>query len=154
MDFTKISNVPLLEEVPENTNAIVEVDGTFQRVPGKYLSGVTLTEFYTTTEGVPEDQFGFYVLADKTATEPITYDTFKAAYAAGIVRLYVDPKAWFNSDETPDGMTMCWDCPMVLFHDPLRAVAEVSMEIPLYFSDSDFSSATSLSETKLRWRNE
>lgn len=154
MDFTKISNVPLLEEIPENTNAVVEVDGAFKRIPGKYLSGVTLTEFYISQEGVPEGQNGFYVFADETASEPITYAEFKAAYTTGIVRLRADPKEFFNSDEAPDGITMCVECCCPMFWDSSRVAADSWMNALLFFSDTDFSSQVSLSETKLRWRNE
>ena len=38
-EFTKLSEVEALEEVPENANALVEVDGAIKRVPGSGLGG-------------------------------------------------------------------------------------------------------------------
>ena len=37
--YNTVENLPVLEEVPENTHAIVEVDGLFHRVPGSMLGG-------------------------------------------------------------------------------------------------------------------
>lgn len=37
--FTKLSEVPSLEEVPDGANAIIEVDGEIKRVPGDGLGG-------------------------------------------------------------------------------------------------------------------
>lgn len=37
--FTKLSEVELLESVPDNASAFVEVDGTVKRVPGSGLGG-------------------------------------------------------------------------------------------------------------------
>ena len=38
-EFTKLSQVEALAEVPENANALVEVDGAIKRVPGSGLGG-------------------------------------------------------------------------------------------------------------------
>ena len=38
-EFTKLSEVEALAEVPENANALIEVDGTIKRVPGSGLGG-------------------------------------------------------------------------------------------------------------------
>lgn len=38
-EFTKLSAVEALAEVPENANALVEVDGAIKRVPGSGLGG-------------------------------------------------------------------------------------------------------------------
>lgn len=38
-EFTKLSEVEALEEVPENANALIEVDGAIKRVPGSGLGG-------------------------------------------------------------------------------------------------------------------
>lgn len=38
-EFTKLSEVELLESVPDNASAFVEVDGTVKRVPGSGLGG-------------------------------------------------------------------------------------------------------------------
>lgn len=39
LDFKKIGDVELLEQVPDTANAVVEVDGAFKRVPGSNLGG-------------------------------------------------------------------------------------------------------------------
>lgn len=39
MDFIKLSEVEALDSVPENANALVEVDGAVKRVPGSGLGG-------------------------------------------------------------------------------------------------------------------
>lgn len=38
-EFTKLSQVEALAEVPENANALVEVEGAIKRVPGSGLGG-------------------------------------------------------------------------------------------------------------------
>lgn len=38
-EFTKLADVPALEEVPEGANALIEVDGAIRRVPGDGLGG-------------------------------------------------------------------------------------------------------------------
>lgn len=38
-EFKKLSDVEVLDEVPENANALVEVDGAIKRVPGNGLGG-------------------------------------------------------------------------------------------------------------------
>lgn len=38
-EFTKLADVPALEEVPEGANAFIEVDGEVRRVPGDGLGG-------------------------------------------------------------------------------------------------------------------
>lgn len=39
LNFTKLGAVEALDEVPENANALVEVDGAIKRVPGSGLGG-------------------------------------------------------------------------------------------------------------------
>lgn len=39
MDFTKLSEVEALEEVPEGVKVLVEVDGAIKRAPGEGLGG-------------------------------------------------------------------------------------------------------------------
>lgn len=38
-EFKKLGDVEALEEVPENANALIEVDGAIKRVPGSNLGG-------------------------------------------------------------------------------------------------------------------
>lgn len=39
VNYKGVETLPILEEVPETANAIIEVDGAFQRVPGSMLGG-------------------------------------------------------------------------------------------------------------------
>lgn len=40
-DFKRLSDVEALTEVPENANALIEVDGIIKKVPGSGLGGAT-----------------------------------------------------------------------------------------------------------------
>ena len=40
-EFKKLGEVEALSEVPENANALIEVDGSIKRVPGSGLGGAT-----------------------------------------------------------------------------------------------------------------
>lgn len=89
-EFTKLADVPALEEVPEGANAFIEVEGEIKRVPGDGLGGGGgggvggATTFYYRYQGSSYVEI-FAGQEDATMTD---FDTFIGALAKGIVQLF------------------------------------------------------------------
>lgn len=83
-EFKKLGDVEALDEVPENANALIEVDGAIKRVPGSNLGG-GCTDFWCgewdSTAG------GYWIMPTEDAEEPITYAEFTEALEKGAVQL-------------------------------------------------------------------
>ena len=83
-EFTKLSEVELLESVPDNASAFVEVDGTVKRVPGSGLGGgggiktaiIKSSDYDSTVSGLQT----LAVHGKPTVTYECTNMTFEEAY--------------------------------------------------------------------------
>lgn len=81
-EFKKLGEVEALDEVPENANALVEVDGAIKRVPGSGLGGAAGIK----TAIIKESDYDNAIAGvQTTAYAEITYScinmTFEEAYA-------------------------------------------------------------------------
>lgn len=81
-EFKKLSEVEALTEVPENANALIEVDGIIKKVPGNGLGGATGIK----TAIIIDSEYDNTIagLSTMTAADPIYYEcinmTFEEAY--------------------------------------------------------------------------
>lgn len=81
-EFKKLGEVEALDEVPENANALVEVDGAIKRVPGSGLGGAAGIKTAIIKTSDYDDALAG---VQTTASAEITYScinmTFEEAYA-------------------------------------------------------------------------
>lgn len=81
-EFKRLGEVEALSEVPENANALIEVDGDIKRVPGSGLGGETGIK----TAIIKDSEYDACVagLSTMAAVAPTTYEctnmTFEEAY--------------------------------------------------------------------------
>lgn len=81
-EFKRLGEVEALSEVPENANALIEVDGDIKRVPGSGLGGNTGIK----TAIIKDSEYDSCIAAISTmaSVAPITYEctnmTFEEAY--------------------------------------------------------------------------
>lgn len=109
-EFTKLGAVEALTEMPENANALVEVDGAIKRVPAGVGGGVVIVnvscDMTVPTDG--SDPTFANIVNDKTFAE------LKAAHDAGDLlwcRLHV------NMQTDAGEMTMVGECPLYASSD-------------------------------------
>ena len=84
-EFTKLSEVELLESVPDNASAFVEVDGTVKRVPGSRLGGGGIKTAVVKAPGydsaVSDVQTNATsIVADEATAPTVVNMTFEEAY--------------------------------------------------------------------------
>ena len=84
-EFTKLSEVELLESVPDNASAFVEVGGTVKRVPGSGLGGggvktavVKMPNYDSTVSGLQTNATS--IVADGSTAPTVVNMTFEEAY--------------------------------------------------------------------------
>ena len=84
-EFTKLSEVELLESVPDNASAFVEVDGTVKRVPGSGLGGggvktaiVKMPGYDSAVSDVQTNATS--IVADEATAPTVVNMTFEEAY--------------------------------------------------------------------------
>lgn len=81
-EFKRLGEVEALSEVPENANALIEVDGTIKRVPGGVLGG----EAGIKTAIIKDSEYDNFIAGISTmaTAAPVTYEcinmTFEEAY--------------------------------------------------------------------------
>lgn len=78
-EFKKLSDVELLEEVPEGANALIEADGVICKVPGSNLGGGNSIPTAILESDLSADSDGFYSATCKN----MTYDEVKAIFKSG-----------------------------------------------------------------------
>lgn len=83
--FTKLSEVELLESVPDNASAFVEVGGTVKRVPGSGLGGggiktavVKMPDYDSAVSGSQTNATS--IVADGATAPTVVNMTFEEAY--------------------------------------------------------------------------
>lgn len=82
LDFKKIGDVELLEQVPDTANAVVEVDGAFKRVPGSNLGGGGIKTAIIKSSVYDDAIVGLQTMvADSEITFSCTNMTFEEAYS-------------------------------------------------------------------------
>lgn len=88
-EFTKLADVPALEDVPEGANAFIEVDGEVRRVPGDGLGGGGggMTTFYYKMDEIT----GLSIYAGIDDETRMSIDPFLAAAQQGPLNLYPYP---------------------------------------------------------------
>lgn len=85
-EFQPLGEVEKMEEVPENANAIVEVNGEIKRVPGSGLGGanIAIAEMVWTTSDV-DTLAGDGSESQSISCTNMTYDEAKALINAGVI---------------------------------------------------------------------
>lgn len=84
LNFTRLADAPVLEEVPDGAKVYAEVDGKVYRVAGDNL-GAGVTDFWSGDWDA--ETGGYYVLPTEDAEVPLSYAEFASAVERGIVRL-------------------------------------------------------------------
>lgn len=89
-NFAKLADAELLESVPENANAFVEIEGAVKRVPGSGLGGsktavIVIDEGTASSVSLLSASDGARATSETTATcENMTFEEAKAAILAGV----------------------------------------------------------------------
>ena len=97
-EFKKLSELEVLDAVPEGASVLAEVGGVIKRVPGEGLGGSgTIPEFDLAAMGLPSIPLdGSYVSVECDTTE------LRAAASKGLVRIKVAVSA-FGAEKVMEG---------------------------------------------------
>lgn len=95
LNFTKLADAPVLEEVPDGAKVYAEVDGKVYRVAGDNLGGGLAIQRFFWVE--PNQYNQAYVYASEEYTD-VTYAEFVDALKNGLVQFYanVDGQVYYT----------------------------------------------------------
>lgn len=135
-EFTKLADVPALEEVPEGANAFIEVEGEIKRVPGDGLGG-GVVDFAPTWYGwLGENRTapaGYAPRFYGDEATPIEYADFKKALDGGVARF-----RWNGGDMYGIGMSFdAYYAPIIDMCDENKFGYIAEWQSYLVFSDTD-----------------